>query len=336
MDPFVFISQLVLYALGANVVAATIPELFTGHLVRIGLSLAATLAFAYLPFRLTLRLGPLLFVLGLALLFLTLIGGKTAYGATRWLVFGSLSLQAAEFVKLFAILYLARFVERHGPDSPILGPVTLISVGAALITLQPKLIDALLLLGLAGLVLTAAGVPYRRLIAVSLVGVLVAVSVSGLFVDRLDHVMRRVEAFRKGELSEQVQRGHEALKEMRFFGAGPGAQMHPRPYLGHNDMAFIVLAHALGAYGVFLLFFLYTAILIFGLQTSWQAQGPPSWVALGITAMLFAEIILHLAVNLGLMPVTGLPLPFISQGGSALVSHGAALGVLYAARREAG
>jgi len=335
MDPFLLMSQLLLIALGANAVAVSAPELLPGHLLRAGLALLITLGVAWTPLRLWLKASPLLYLASLALLVATLFFGVLANGAQRWLDLYGFSLQASEFAKIFLILYLARYLDRHGPDYPIAGPVGLVGVGVALVLLQPDFTSALFLLGLAALLLIAAGVPARRLIAIGTSAFFAALAVSGIFAGRLAHVFERLKAFFSGENSYQVKQGLKAIHEGGLFGQGPGASLYPPVPYAYNDSAFAALAFALGAVGVIVLFIAYTLILGRGLQIAFATEGATSLVALGVTAMILLEAALHVAVNLGLLPPTGLPLPFVSYGGSAMIAHGIALGLLHAAAREA-
>ncbi len=336
MDPFLLLGQLLLLALGANAVAVSAPELLPGHLIRAGLALLVTLLVAYTPLRLWLRASPALYLASLAVLVLTLFHGVLMNGAQRWLEIQGFSLQASEFAKVFLILYLARYLERHGPDHPIAGPVGLVGVGAALILLQPDFTSAVFLPILAALLLIAAGVPARRLIAIGTSALATAVAVSGIFAHRLSHVFERLRAFMEGKDIFQVSRGLEAIKNGGVFGQGPGATLYPPVPYAYNDAAFAALAFALGAVGVLVLFLAYTLILGRGLQIAFTTEGATSLVALGVTAMILLEAALHVAVNLRLFPPTGLPLPFVSYGGSTMLAHGLALGLLHAAAREAG
>ncbi len=335
MDPFLLMSQLLLLALGANAVAVSAPELLPGHLLRAGLALVITLGVARTPLRLWLQASPLLYLTSLVLLVATLFFGVLTNGAQRWLDIKGFSLQASEFAKIFLILYLARYLDRHGPDYPIAGPVGLVGVGAALVLLQPDFTSAIFLLGLAALLLIAAGVPARRLIAIGTSALFAALAVSGIFAGRLAHVFERLQAFFSGEDVYQIRQGLKAIHEGGLFGQGPGATLYPPVPYAYNDSAFAALAFALGAVGVIVLFLAYTLILGRGLQIAFATEGATSLVALGVTATILLEAALHVAVNLGLLPPTGLPLPLVSYGGSAMIAHGIALGLLHAAAREA-
>ena len=334
MDPILLLSQALLFALGANAVAVSAPGLFPGHLMRIGLAFLATLAAARIPLRLWVRAGLFLYVGALLRLVLTLFIGEEKNGARRWILLHGFSLQPSEFAKLFLILYLARYLARHGTDYPIAGPVLLIGLGVAAVALEPDFASALFLLALAFLLFLDMGVPLRRILAIGLATGLVALATQGLYLSHFRHVLKRIKIFLAQEGGAyQVAQAKKAILAGGLFGQGPGAAMPHVPY-AYNDMAFASLAFALGALGVVLLFAAYTMVLGRGLQIAARVEGAPSVVALGATALIVLSATLHVAVALGLLPTTGLPLPLVSYGGSASLAFGLAFGLLHRAARE--
>jgi len=334
MDPLLLLSQVLLFALGANAVAVSAPELLPGHLLRLALAFFATLVAARIPLSLWVRGGLLLYLATLMLLVLTLFVGEEINGARRWINLGGFSLQPSEFAKLFLILYLARYLARHGTDHPIFGPVTLIGLGVAAVALEPDFAGALFLLLIAFLLFLAVGVPLRRILAIGVATGFVALATQGLYLSRFQHVLERIRAFmHEGGAAYQIARAKEAILAGGLLGQGPGAAMPYVPY-AYNDMAFAALAFALGAVGVLLLFSAYTLVLGRGLQIAARTEGATSVVALGVTTLIVVAATLHVAVVLGLLPPTGLPLPLVSYGGSAALAFGLAFGLLHRAARE--
>ena len=335
MDPLLLLSQALLSALGANAVAVSAPELLPGHLLRLGLAFLAAFAAARIPLRLWVRAGLYLYLLSLLLLVLTLFVGEEINGARRWINLGGFSLQPSEFAKLSLVLYLAGYLARHGTDHPISGPVFLIGLGVAAVALEPDFAGALFLLALAFLLFLAVGVPLRRILAIGAASGLVALATQGLYLSHYRHVLERIHAFlAQGGGSYQIERAEAAILAGGLFGQGPGAAMPYVPY-AYNDMAFAALAFALGGLGVLLLFGAYTLVLGRGLQIAARTEGATSVVALGATTTILLAATLHVAVVLGLLPPTGLPLPLVSYGGSATLAFGLAFGLLHRAAREA-
>jgi Bacterial cell division membrane protein len=208
-------------------------------------------------------------------------------------------------------------------------------LAVSLVAMEPDFATAVFHLFLALFILLAIGVPWRRLIAIGVFSLLIATSLQGLYLSRFGHVFERFRAFFAGEDGVyQVLRAKEAILAGGLFGQGPGATMPYVPY-AYNDMAFAALAFALGWLGVTLLFLAYSIIFFRGMQIAVRLEGGLSVVALGVTAMVTLQAAVHTAVVLGMLPVTGMPLPLVSYGGTSLVASGLALGVLHAAARAA-
>ncbi len=334
MDPLLLLAQLVLLALGANAVAVSAPELFSAHLFRVGLALLATLLASRLSLSWLVRGARGLYLLGLVLLAVTLFFGVEINHARRWLNLGGFLLQSSEVVKLLLVFYLARFFAHHGPDYPVFGPVSAIAFAIALVALEPDFAGAVYYLLLALFVLLAIGVPVRRLLAIGTATVLMATALQGLYLSRFRHVLARFFAFTHGELTYQVARAREAIVAGGLFGQGPGAKMPYVPY-AYNDMAFAAVAFALGLAGMLVLFLAYTVVFVRGIQIAARLEGALSVAALGLTGLIGLQAVLHIGVVLGLLPATGLPLPLVSYGGSAMLTTGVAFGLLHAASRQA-
>jgi len=335
VDPLLLLAQFVLLGLGANAVAVSQPELFQGHLLRMGIALLATLLGSRLPLPWLVRQAKGLYLLGLLLLTITLFAGVEINHARRWLSLGGFLLQSSEIVKLLLVFYLARFFAVHGPDYPVFGPVGAIAFAVALVALEPDFAGAVYLLLLALFILLVIGVPMRRLLAIGAATVLMATALQGLYLSRFRHVLVRFNAYlHGGELAYQIERARQAILEGGLFGQGPGAPMPHVPY-AYNDMSFAAVAFALGLVGVVVLFLAYTVVFIRGMQIAAHLEGALSVVAIGLTGMIGLEAVLHIGVVLGLLPATGLPLPLVSFGGSAMLTTGLALGLLHAAARRA-
>lgn len=334
MDPILLVGHLLLLALGANVVAASEPDLYTRHLVRAGLSLLAAFLASRIPIKKLVDVSLYLYVGGLLLLLATLVYGVDQNtNSLRWLNIGGFSIQPSEFIKLFLILYLARFLSKNGPDHLISGPAVMAGAAAVLVVMQPDLDTAAFILLLTTLILVIAGVPIRRLFGIGVAALLTVMATQGFFIKRLSYVTRRLEAFLKKEQVDQTASAQEAIARGLPFGRGPGDPVRGVP-LAHNDMAYAALTHSLGVIGSLILFSAYTLILGRGLQIAARTSGAVSITALGVTLMIALEAALHIAVVTGLLPVFGLPLPLVSYGGSSMLTFGLAIGLLHSAARE--
>ncbi|APD10154.1 MULTISPECIES: FtsW/RodA/SpoVE family cell cycle protein [Thermus] len=342
MDPVFLLSGLLLMAFGLLGVGVAEPDLLQGHLLRVGLALAALLLGFLLPPERLLRHALGLLALTLGLLLLVLFLGDGPGGVRRWFYLGPLAFQPSELAKVALVLYLASFVGRKGNDTPILGAAILSGVTAGLVLIEPDFATALFLVTLAALLFILAGVPWRRLIMVGLAGVLTVAPFSGYYLNRFRYVSERFTNFLdylQGEASPahtayQVLQAQKAILLAGPMGQGPGGNLPHLPE-AHNDMVFASVVFATGWLGGFMVLFLYLFLFLRGLSLALTLKGPLSLLALGLTLYLTLQAAINIGVTVGFLPVTGVPLPFVSYGGSSLLVSGLALGVLLRLAREA-
>lgn len=341
MDPLL-LSTLLLMAFGLLGVGVAEPGLLQGHLLRIGLSLVALLLGTLLPPKLYLRHARLLLAGTLALLILVLLLGDGPGGVRRWFYLGPLGLQPSELAKVVLVFYLASFVGRKGNDYPIVGAAVLAAATAGLVLVEPDFATALFLFTLSALLFIFAGVPWRRLFFVGLAGLLAILPFSGYYLARFRYVSERFAGFLdylQGEASPdrtayQVLQAQKALVLAGPFGQGPGGVLPHLPE-AHNDMVFASVVFATGWLGGLVVLFLYALLFLRGLSLALTLKGPESLVALGLTLYLTLQAALNIGVTVGFLPVTGVPLPLVSYGGSSLLVSGFAVGVLLRLAREA-
>ncbi|TBH21577.1 FtsW/RodA/SpoVE family cell cycle protein [Thermus thermamylovorans] len=343
MDPVLLLSALLLLAFGLLGVGVAEPSLLPGHLLRVGLALLAlALGFLLSP-RALLRHGRALLFLSLALLALVLWLGDGPGGVRRWFYLGAFAFQPSELAKVALVFYLASFVGRKGHDYPILGAAVLAAATAGLVLVQPDFATALFLLTLSGLLFVLAGVPWRRLVTVSLAGLLALAPFSGYYLARFSYVSERFASFLdylQGEADPaqgayQVVQAQKAILLGGPLGQGPGGALPHLPE-AHNDMVFAGVVFATGWLGGGMVLFLYLLLFARGMALALRLRGPESLVALGLTLYLTLQAALNIGVAVGFLPVTGVPLPLVSYGGSSLLVSGLAVGVLLRLAKEVG
>jgi len=342
LDPLLTLAQLALLGFSLVGVTAADPSLLTAHLLKITLGLAATLAFALL-----IPPGPLLrHALGLhltvmALLLLVLLVGQGPGGVRRWLDLGPFQLQPSELAKVTLVLYLASFVGRKGMDYPVLGPFILIGATAGLVLLEPDFSTALFLFTLSLGVLLVIGLPWRRFLSILFSAALLALALGGSYLGRFRYVAERFMAFLgfwqgtadAKEEAYQVIQAQKAILTAGPFGHGPGAGLLHLPE-AHSDMVFASVVYATGWLGGVMVLFLYGLLFFRGLQIALRLKGAESVLATGLTLYLSGQAAINIGVTLGFLPVTGVPLPLLSYGGSSLLVSGMALGLLSALARR--
>ena len=266
-------------------------------------------------------------------LILTLAIGLVFKDVKRALGSGTLSFQPAEFAKFALLVWLAgyfdslkeRGVEQHVVWGCILpGTVVLGIVGLTL--LQPA-VGTSFIIAVAGFALfVVAGVRWRYLF----VTVLVGVALFTMAITCIPYARDRWAKFRTGKHRQQEQ-SLVAIGSGGPFGRGLGESRQKFQFLPkmYNDFIFAEIGEEFGFIGSVAVCLLYLILFLYGMKISSEARTPfGQYLAAGITLVLFLYALVHIAVALGLMPTTGQPLPFISSGGSALLSNLFAVGVL--------
>jgi len=281
---------------------------------------------------------PLLALSVVLLIFVLIPGlGVSVNGSRRWLRLGPLSFQPAELAKLALVVYLAAFLARrrddmHDLQRGFLPPLAVGGVLASLVLLQPDLGNAVTLLVLTVGLLFLAGA------RVSWLGMLTipAVPLAALAVWMAPYRMRRVFAFLdpwqdpRGS-GFQIIQSWLAFGSGGVFGRGIGESKQKLFYLpeAHTDFIFAIVGEELGFLGASVVVLLFAALIWRGLRIGLRASEPfGAYLALGITVLVATQTLVNLGVVTGMLPTKGLPLPFLSFGGSALLVTMLATGVL--------
>jgi cell division protein FtsW len=263
--------------------------------------------------------------------------GVAVNGARRWIGAGILQFEPSELLKLALVLYAATLLARRPQrvhDLRELAKPLLLVVGAAclLVVAEPDLGTALVIAFTTCALLATAGIPLRNLAI--LVG-------SGLALVAFYALVRpyaraRLTSFldpwahASGSGFQAVQ-GQIAIGSGGLFGVGPGQSVQKAFYLpeAQTDFIFAVIAEELGVLGVYALLSLYGLIAYAGLRAAKRARSLYSaLIAVGMTALIVSQALLNVFAVLGLAPLTGVPLPFVSYGSSSLIVTLAAMGLL--------
>ena len=263
--------------------------------------------------------------------------GVSINGARRWIGPGQLQFQPSELMKLALVLYSATLLAKRPQrvhDLRDLAKPLLIVAGSAclLIFTQPDIGTALVIVFTITAMLVAAGIPGRNLAIIggSLVGVVF------LYAVVRPYARARLTSFldpwaHASSSGFQAVQGQIAIGSGGLFGVGPGQSVQKIFYLPEapTDFIFAVIAEELGVAGVFGLLFLYGLIAYAGLRAAKGARSLYSaLIAVGVTALIVSQAILNTFAVLGLAPLTGVPLPFVSYGSSSLITMLAAMGLL--------
>jgi rod shape determining protein RodA len=304
----------------------------------IGIGVIAMLIVSRIDYHVVLHRAPILYVLGVIGLIAVLTMGHTRFGARRWLPVLGQFLQVSELVKLVIILMLARFFADVRTDRLSIGD--LVKVGAftavplGLILLQPDLGTALVLVPAVVVGAYLAGINWKHSAALLLAGAMM-LPVGWHFLK--PYQKERVETFLRPEEDPRGS-GYQTLQSKIAVGSGgfwgKGIGRGSQNQLGfvpvrYSDFILAALAEEAGFAGVFVTLLLYTALLLRMIQNAQRAKDRAGmFLVMGVAAMVGFHILVNVAMVIGYMPVTGIPLPLMSYGGSATMFMFLALGLV--------
>lgn len=278
-------------------------------------------------------LGATILLLGMVLTPL----GHTANNASRWFRVGPVSLQIAEFAKLVVVIYLARYLSSRGDrireDSrALIPPLAVMAIIFFLIVSEPDLGTAIFI-GLLGCAMFfVSGAPMGAMAGLGIA----AAPVVAWFIVTHEFRVRRLKAFldpfkEYDGSGFQLVQSYVAFGDGGLFGTGLGAGKSKLFFLpeSHTDFILAVIGEELGFVGVATVLALFAMFIVKGLRAALNApDGFGTMLAAGLTLMIGIQALINGMVVLGLLPTKGLPLPFLSYGGSSLLTSMMAAGIL--------
>jgi cell division protein FtsW len=281
--------------------------------------------------------GPLLCFAFVCLVLVKLPGlGVSVNGARRWLGAGPLVFQPSEVMKLALVLYAAKLLaERPGVLRrwQNLGPLALVVGGAVLLVAsQPDLGTSLVICFTVAAMLVAAGMPLRWLAAATGGGSVLVLMYAMSAAYRRDRLMTFLDPWaHAGNEGFQSVQGQIAIGSGGMFGRGLGESLQKNLFLpeAHTDFILAIVGEELGVLGVCGILFLYGLVAYAGLRVARNARGTyAKLLAAGITSLFLGQAMLNVFTVLGLAPLTGVPLPFISYGSTNLMVLLVGMGLL--------
>ena len=300
--------------------------------IGLGLMIAA----ARFDYRRLRALAPALVLGSLGLCLLVLVVGTQVNGARRWLSFGPATFQPSELAKLSLAIWAAAYLaKRRAPQSlrELARPIGLLAaIFCALILLQPDLGTAIAIVVMLASVLLVSGAPLGTLGAGAGIATAIGFAAIWLAPYRRARLFTFLDPWRDpmGAGLQNVQ-ALISFGSGGIFGRGLGQGLAPLYYLpeAHTDMILAVIGDELGLVGVAAVIAAYAVFAYAGLRLALSCRDPfGKRLAAGLTALVCGQAVINLAAVLGLAPLTGIPLPFVSYGGSSLVVQLASVGIL--------
>jgi len=308
------------------------------------LGIALMVAASRLDFRVLRRVAPVLVVTSLGLLLAVLVIGQSVNGARRWLTFGPAVFQPSELAKIALAVWTPSSLTRRRPPQSLpelWRPVGLLTaVVCGLLLVEPDLGTAIAIVAMLAAMLLVAGTPTRTLGAG--LGIASAVGLVAIWFEPY----RRARLFSFLNPWQDAQgAGFQTVQAMiglgsgGIFGVGLGQSVQKANYLpeAHTDMIFAIIGEELGLVGAAAVIAAYCAFAYFGLKIALGCKDPfGKRLAAGLTVLICGQAAINLAAVMGLAPLTGIPLPFVSYGGSSLVVALASVGILLNIAGDAG
>jgi cell division protein FtsW len=342
----VSVAMLVTIGLGAMLSASSVVsiranadqfELFTKQIIWVGLGLGAMVITAFVPYRVWQKLALPIFSLVVVGLFVTLIVGDARGGATRWIVVGPITIQVAEFAKFAALSLLAAVLTKKdtlvADIRHVLFPVAAIlgTVGVLLLA-QPDFGNVLLIVVPAFIMLAASTVPLRFVLSMAGIGALALTALAMSADYRKARLLGFTDPFANAQGSGlQAVQSMVALGTGGMFGVGLGQSRARWLWLpnAHTDFIFAIIGEETGFAGAFIVITLFALLAIVGVSIAFRA--PDMYgrlIAIGIVSWLTVQALVNIGGVVAVLPITGVPLPFISSGGNAMIASLAAIGIL--------
>jgi cell division protein FtsW len=307
------------------------------HILFLIPAIAVLIATSFLPPRHIRRIALVVFAISLLLVFMTLVHGAEVKGARRWLTILGMSIQPSEFLKpAFVVLIAWLFGESaRRPEMPA-NTIALALLGVVVLglVLQPDFGQTMLVLAVWGALFFLAGM--RVIWVVGLGGAAIVGLTAAYFT--VPHVARRIKRFIDPASGDtfNIDQAVESFVRGGWFGRGPGEGTVKRILPeSHTDFVFAVAAEEFGIVLCLVLVLLFTVIVLRALLHALRNHDPfERFAAAGLAILFGLQSAINMAVNAHLIPAKGMTLPFVSYGGSSMISLAWGMGMLLALTRE--
>jgi len=334
-----------IYSATRNAEDPALVEATTRQLLWAIVGLGALIGVAAIDYRIWGGVQRIVYLVALLLLVIALAMGQSQIGEVRrWISLRFFDVQPSEIAKIMVVLALAQYLASHeeemGRLRVVLSAVGLVALPTLLVFAQPNLSTAVLLFVVGGAMIYAAGLRWQHLAAFGAAGAaalpLAWFAFQGYMREELPYVQERLLVFlvptHAPDKRYNIDQALISIGSGGFLGKGfanPSSlsQLHFLR-VRHTDFIFSVIAEELGMLGALILFALFILLLFRLFRIAALSRDSfGRYIVIGFTMMIFFQAAVNIAMNLNLLPVAGLPLPFISYGGSSLVTMMLALGI---------
>ncbi len=323
----------------ATMGARGVSSLFSKQLIWFGFGVIAMFLFTYVDYRMLQKLSLVLYIATILLILITIVKGRSAYGAQRWLSLGFFSFQPSELAKFSIVLVLANYFDEHWFENgyslrPLILPLLYALIPFVLIMKQPDLGTAIIILLIGASMILFAGVKLRTFLLFFIA-----------FITIMPLGWHFMKGYQKARLvafvdpyKDPLGSGYHLLQSRIAVGSGKlygvgylkGTQSHLN-FLpeSHTDFIFSVLAEEWGFVGSIVVIGLFLFIIFEGFHISRYAKDRFGvMLAFGITLSIFLQFFINIGMSTGILPVVGITLPFMSYGGTSVLIFMIEVGIL--------
>lgn len=340
-DSLLIVPIFLLLVFSVFILKSVSPDLFPSYYWYFGLGIFAFVVFSLFDFEVVSAFSKYFYIISIVLLLITLVIGQVTRGTVRWIPIGSFSLQPSEIVRPFLLVFFANYLAEKKLDlRRIVKVVLLMALPLFLILVQPSLgVTALTAVGFLGLFF-ASDLDKKYFLYLGLVAL---VLVPLVYVFLAPYQKTRITAFLDPS-SDPLGVGYNAIQSTisvgsgmllgRGLGRGVGTQLSFLPER-HTDFIFASVAEEMGFVGAIVLLLLTLMVLLRIVSYIDTSISIPARIFLsGLFLTLFAQFVIHVGMNMSLFPITGIPFPLVSAGGSSLLATLTALGIVVGTKRN--
>lgn len=321
----------------SNVKFESLFHLFNSHIFRVALGLFFLIIFSIIPYEYYKHISKGLMLIITLVLIYTLLFAPPIKGSGRWINLGLMSFQPADLGRLFLIIHLAVLIERKGDSIQDFKVLFFhlffwVIIISGLIFFQPNISNGLIIIFISLSIFFVGGAKLKHIFATSLGSLFGAISIALIF----EHSRSRILTFVKsilygGGINDQVNQALLALGSGSWLGQGIGNSKQSNLFLpeSYGDFIFAIVGEELGFIGSVLVVAGYFAIFFAGILVAKKARDTfGQLLAFGISFSIIVNAFINIAVTTGIFPTTGVPLPFISYGGTSIIITCISIGIL--------
>jgi len=312
-------------------------HLFSSHLFKVNAGFVCMVIFCFIPYEIYKSVSKPAIISISLILIITLFIAPNIKGASRWLDLGIISIQPSDIARLLLLIHLAFLIEQkhYMLDNfrqgflPMFIWVILIS---SLIIIQPNISTGMLLVLVSFIVMYVGGIKFKHLFYSLSAFAATSFAVAMIFSHSRDRIISFINSvLNGGDINIQVKQALYSLGSGGIIGVGLGNSMQSNLFLpeAYGDFIFAILGEELGFIGVVFVLFGYLILLFAGILIAKKAKDRfGQLLAFGIAISIVTNAFVNIGVTIGLLPTTGLPLPFISYGGTSLLFLCVGIGIL--------